>query len=258
VVAPQPIHSDRARAEAFGAVAADYEKYRPGYPDALIDDLAALAPDAVLDVGCGTGKAGRQLQARGLAVLGVEIDPGMAAVARMHGLPVELAGFERWDAAGRTFDLIVSGQAWHWIDPVVGPQKAAALLRPGGVAALFWNHDSDLEPATRDVLDAVYRELEPALLTVAERDRTQRSADRYLGQLRESGAFGSIDTKDYPVERTYSADAWVGVVQTHSDHLQLPPARRAALADALREAIQRRLGGVISTSGGTYSVWARP
>jgi len=38
------------------------------------------------------------------------------------------------------YDLLVSAQAWHWVDPVVAMPKAAALLRPGGTLALFWNY----------------------------------------------------------------------------------------------------------------------
>lgn len=255
---PEPIHVDRSRAESFGAIAEDYDRYRPGYPEALIDDLVELRPDSVLDVGCGTGKAARQLIARGLSVLGVEIDPGMAAVARTHGVEVEVAAFEQWAAAGRRFDLVVSGQAWHWIDPAVGPAKVAGLLRRGGVMTLFWNHHSDLEPAVRAELDAVYRRHAPELLKVAEQDRARGEPHPYLADLRASGAFGSVDIKEYSYQRDYSADEWVGTVQTHSDHLQLDPRRRAAVAQSLRDAIDQRLGGRIRTSGGTYSIWARP
>lgn len=254
----EPIHANRARAESFGAVAANYDRYRPGYPEPLIHDLVALQLPDVLDIGCGTGKAARQLVARGLAVLGVEIDPQMAAVARSHGLTVEVSGFEQWDAAGRTFDLLVCGQAWHWIDPGVGPAKAAGLLRPGGVLALFWNHEKDLEPAVRKVLDEAYRTHAPELLEMSAQDRKRREAKPYLADLKASRAFRSIETKDYAFERTYSTDEWVGTVQTHSDHLQLDPVRQAALADELRTQIDRRLGGKITARGGTYSIWARP
>ena len=258
MASPQPMHANRARAESFGAVAAAYDRYRPGYPEPLIDDLVALRPKDVLDVGCGTGKAARQLVARGMSVLGVEIDPEMAAVAGVHGVAVEVAGFEQWDPAGRTFDLVTCGQAWHWIDPAVGPAKAAGLLRPGGTAVLFWNHEGDLDPAVRRVLDEAYRRHAPELLEMAAQDRTRKSAKPYLADLEASRAFSSIETRDYPFRRSYTADDWVGTVQTHSDHLQLDPARRAALADAVREVIDRRLGGTIRTTGGTYSIWARP
>ena len=51
----------------------------------------------MLDVGCGTGKVARELSARGLEVLGVELDERMAAIARGHGIEVELGAFEDWD-----------------------------------------------------------------------------------------------------------------------------------------------------------------
>ena len=128
------LFEDRSRAESFGAVADLYDRVRPSYPPALIDALLAQAPGGrpvdVLDVGCGTGIAGALLAARGANVLGVEIDPRMAALARAKGLTVEEAPFERWDDAGRRFDLLICGQAWHWIDPATGTEKAARVLRP--------------------------------------------------------------------------------------------------------------------------------
>ena len=48
-----------------------------------------------------------------------------------------MATFEDWDAAGRTFDAVVAGQSWHWVDPVAGAAKAARVLRPGGLLAVF-------------------------------------------------------------------------------------------------------------------------
>ena len=42
-------------------------------------------------------------------------------------------------APGRTFDAVIAAQAWHWVDPVAGAAKAAAVLRPGGRLAVFWN-----------------------------------------------------------------------------------------------------------------------
>jgi SAM-dependent methyltransferase len=75
----------------------------------------APAP-GVLDVGCGTGIAARQFQAAGCRVLGVDPDPRMVGLARQSGLEVEVAAFETWDPAGRVFDAVIAGQAWHWVD----------------------------------------------------------------------------------------------------------------------------------------------
>ena len=64
------VHADRGRAESFGLVAEQYDRYRPSYPDGLISDLMGLNPEWTLDVACGTGKVAVPLLACGLAVLG--------------------------------------------------------------------------------------------------------------------------------------------------------------------------------------------
>lgn len=116
-----PEHLDRTRALSFGDDPATYDQRRPSYPVALVDDLMATSPHRVLDVGCGTGIASRLFAVRGCAVLGLEPDERMAAFARSKGTIVEVATFETWQASPEPFDLIVSGQAWHWVDPAIGP-----------------------------------------------------------------------------------------------------------------------------------------
>ena len=78
-----------------------------------------------------------------------------------RGLEVEVATFEAWDPAGRTFDAVVAGQAWHWVDPVAGAAKAARVLRPGGRLAVFWNVVPAPARAWREAFAAVYRRVLP-------------------------------------------------------------------------------------------------
>ena len=63
----------------------------------------------------------------------------MAEVARGQDVRVEVARFEEWNDAGRRFDLLTCGDAWHWIEPKRGAAKVAQVLRPGGAFARFWN-----------------------------------------------------------------------------------------------------------------------
>lgn len=242
-------HAQRDRAESFGAVAEAYDRYRPGYPDELIDALVGLRPAAVLDVGCGTGKAARQLAARGLAVLGVEIDAQMAAVARSHGIEVEVASFEAWDHRGRTFDLIVSGQAWHWVDPAVGAPKAVRMLRPGGTACFFWNDDG-LADADQKAVNTVFRQLAPELLD----DDRAGPDDSHAEQLRRTGCFGSVTTQRYEWRGTLPVGEWIGRMSTYSRSLLLGAQRLAQLGDALGAVLDDH----VRLAGSTYVVWARP
>jgi len=255
------LHVDRARAESFGSIAQQYGRYRPTYPDALLDDLAALNPMQVLDVGCGTGKAAAGLARRGLSVLGVEVDERMADVARGYGIAVEVAAFETWEDAGRQFDLITCADAWHWIDPDLGVPKAARLLRAGGTIARFWNSCVVDEPVIA-AFDAVYRRHAPEVTQVwrstgstahvrGHADSDSADADPFA----KNDAFSSVETRTYRWERTLSADEWVGLVATVSDHMRLGHERLSALLQALHAMI-RTLGGTVHAHDETHVLLA--
>jgi SAM-dependent methyltransferase len=241
------LHEDRRRAGSFGEDPDRYDRARPAYPPALVDMLiASAAPARVLDIGCGTGKAGALFVDRGCAVLGVEPDARMAAVARRHGLEVEVAPFEEWDPAGRLFDLAVSGQAWHWIHPERGARVVAGALRPGGWLALFWNAGSH-DAATQAALDEVYGRHVPAFVgraTALGQARRDAERDPALEALAATGHFEAPRISTYDWEQEYSRDQWLDVLQTHSDHRLLPEAQRAALLAGVGTAIDRLGGGL--------------
>ncbi len=231
----------------FGEDAERYDRARPSYPDPLVDDLVGLGGQRVLDVGCGTGKAGRLLVGRGLDVLGVDPDERMAKVARRHGLGVEVARFEKWDSKGRSFDLVVSGQAWHWIDPGIGPSKAADVLAPGGSLALFWNRPG-YDPAVRTNLDEVYQRVAPevakssAELGTVGDDKTARDVAAIEG----CGRFASVEVRGYPWTCTYTQDQYLDQLRTHSDHMLLPTGKLGRLLQGV--------GEVIAAAGGNLTV----
>ena len=238
------LHEERRRAGSFGADAERYDRVRPSYPDALIDHLLAEPAPTVLDVGCGTGIASALFAARGCDVLGVEPDERMARVARQRGLTVEIGGFEDWDAAGRRFDLLVCGQAWHWIDPQRGSAKAAECLRPDGRVAIFWNF-GEPEPAARAALGAVYERLEPQL----ERDTVLLGNGRddrleiAVSGLRETGRFTEPELLRWTWTRRYTTEEWQEHLLSHSDHQTLDPARREPLVAAVAQAVDGLGGG---------------
>jgi len=225
-------HLDRARAEVFGAIAEEYDLHRPAFPDALIDDLVALGAHA-LDVGSGTGKVARALAGRGLEVLGVEVDPRMAAVARAHGVRVEVAAFETWNDDGRRFDLIACGDAWHWIEPKQGAAKAALVLRPGGWLVRFWNVQV-LPDSVMQALDAVYRQHAPEVFVYGHAPPVVEDPN----PLPLAPPFRAGEMKTYLSERRVSGAEWAAFTGTISDHKRLPPERLAVLQAAIRSAIE--------------------
>jgi SAM-dependent methyltransferase len=241
-------HENRARALAFGGVAATYDRARPSYPSELIDALMEFAPRRVLDVGCGTGKASRLLLDRGCDVLGVEPDPSMAAVARGHGVAVEEATFETWDPRGRVYDLVISGQAWHWVNPEVGVPKAGSLLHAAGHLGVFWNHGRPADPAAA-TLDAVYARIAPEIArSNLALNPPPEAADR-MTEFGRGGFFTKVAVLTFPWVAIYDRAGWIEFVSTLADHILLPDGQRRALLEALGEAVDA-LGGTL-----TYNYW---
>ena len=248
------MHENRARAMSFGGVAALYDKARPSYPPALIDALMAFTPRRILDVGCGTGKASRLLLERGCEVLGVEPDPSMAAIARSHGITVEEATFETWDPRGRMYDLIVSGQAWHCVNPEVGVVKAASVLHPGGHLGVFWNRGRP-ESVAAEALEAVYRRIAPEIAGSNVAVKPPEEPRDRLQEFAKGGLFTDIEARAFHWDTVYDRASWTEFIATHSDHVQLPEAQRRALLDALGEAIDA-LGGSMTYHYSTLLVLA--
>src|SRR3984885_12299925 len=153
-------HQARDMAQSFGSDPERYDRARPSYPAALVERVIAASPGRdVLDVGCGTGIVARQFRAAGCSVLGVEPDARMAEFARGSGVEVEVATLEAWDPAGRKFDAVIAGTAWHWVDPVAGAAKAARVLRPGGLIAPF-HHVFQTPPAILDALASAHQKVQ--------------------------------------------------------------------------------------------------
>lgn len=223
---------DDGRATGFGELAEQYDRYRPSYPTELVDDLVGTAPPRVVDVGCGTGIAARLFVARGCDVVGVEPDGRMAEIARRSGIQVVVTRFEDWRPTTR-FDLVISGQAWHWVDPVLGPAKAAEALRSGGRLAAFWNNYRHL-PATDEIFARIYRARAPELLGTSVALGCL-SADDAAGDDRDAqafaatGLFAGIERRDYHWTRVYSPEEWIAELGTHSDHRLLDPEVRRRL-----------------------------
>lgn len=254
--APQELQLDHERAGSFGSVAEQYDRYRLTYPRELIADLAGLQPTKVLDVGCGTGKATVALAERGLSVLGVELDERMAQVARSHGVAVEVAAFESWDAAGRTFDVVTCGDAWHWIDPVRGVAKAAEVLNVGGTIARFWT-STVLSEAVSAAFDPIYRRYAPEIAQVWRPAQNMSRFHASSADLFErSSAFSPVEMRSYQWKHSFAGDEWIGLAATISDHQRLGTERLTALLQALRTRIEE-LGGTVHAHHETYVLLAQ-
>lgn len=162
----------------------------------------------------------------------------MADTARRLGTAVEVAPFEDWDPADRSFDRVTAGQAWHWVDPVAGAEKAAGVLRPGGRLCLFWNIGHP--PAeVADALDGVYRSLAPeadgysVMLGYATGAKYREERDG----IRACAGLADPEEMRFPWSRTYTTDQWLDQLPTHSDHAAMDPELLRQVLDAVARVI---------------------
>ena len=232
-----PVAQNSERRLAFGLAAEEYDLVRPGYPAALVDAVLAHCGGtgvSALEAGAGTGKATRAFAARGLRIAAVEPDPAMAGIlaASCTGYPevsVVVGGFEEYVPA-EPCGLLFSAQAWHWIDPVVRWDHAAAVLAGGGSLALFWNFDRIIDGAVQREVTQAHRELTPHI----EWDTTPVPGNGLLDrwpatEIAGLAAFTGLEARLYRWERVLSRRQYVQYVATHSPYLILDPATRDGL-----------------------------
>ncbi|MFF5496710.1 class I SAM-dependent methyltransferase [Streptomyces aquilus] len=247
------LHQQRRTAESYGVDSERYDRTRPRYPEAMVQRIAQSCPGAqLLDVGAGTGIEARQFQAAGCSVLGVEPDPRMAEFAQSRGTEVEIARFEDWDAAGRLFDGVISGQAWHWVDPVAGAAKAASVLRPGGRLAAFWNVAA-LPAEAREAFGEVYLAVVPdALATRAYSMPTPPPGDsplvaKTIDGLRQADVFGEPEQWQFEWEHVYTKGEWLDQLPTQGDHSQFPPEKLDKVLAGVADAVDA-MGGSLTVT----------
>lgn len=225
-----------------------YDRARPSYPDALVQRIVVASPGSnVLDVGCGTGIEARQFQAAGCTVLGVEPDARMAEFARRNGLDVEVATFEAWEPAGRTFDAVIAGQSWHWVDPVAGAAKAAHVLRPGGWLAVF-GHVFEPPPEVAGAFAAAYRRVVPDSPFAHPAGRSaldvyQAGFTKFAEGIREVVEFSDPEQWRFDWERSYTREQWLDLLPTTGGLTRLPPDKLAEVLNDVGVAIDAIGGG---------------
>ena len=134
--------------QRFSSRVTNYVKYRPSYPAAIIDLLAAecgLMPDSIVaDIGSGTGLLSELFLKAGQRVWGIEPNREMREAGEQL-----LRGYDRFVSIAATaeattlpdhsVDFITAGQAFHWFDRERAGAEFARILKPQGWLVLIWN-----------------------------------------------------------------------------------------------------------------------
>ncbi len=191
----------------FTSRVADYVSCRPSYPSAVVDLLrreCGLGPGtAVSDMGAGTGIFSRLLLEAGAEVYAVEPNPAMRAAAEeaLGGHPrfrSVAAPAEETTLAAGSVSLVTAAQAFHWFDAAAARREFCRILRPGGWAALLWNHRIEGGTPFLAAYEEFIRTYAPAYNEVARRyPDSERMAEFFSPVRMREERFGNSQTFDY-------------------------------------------------------------
>ena len=134
--------------QRFSNRAADYTRYRPGYPREVLDLLRAwcnLKPEhTIADIGSGTGLLSKLFLENGNRVFGVEPNPEMRTAGEEF-----LSSYERFTSVAgsaeatnlpsESVDFVAAAQAFHWFDPAPTRREFLRILKPKGRIIILWN-----------------------------------------------------------------------------------------------------------------------
>jgi ubiquinone/menaquinone biosynthesis C-methylase UbiE len=213
---------DDALARSFESIGADYDRYRPGFPDRAAEIILPTEVDTVLDLGAGTGKFTELLTARAARVVAVEPSEAMLDVLRQKLPAVEavIGSAEHIPVSDDSVDAVVVAQAFHWFDRDPACREIARVLVPGGVLGLLWNHSDPACEWDR----ACHRIAHPA---VGESDATTSSAADELPGF-EFTRHETVSWREQ-LSRTTYVRRWATV----SSFLVADDAKRAEMLDAV-------------------------
>ena len=153
--------------QRFSNRVADYARYRPSYPSAVIDVLrteCGLRPeDVIADVGSGTGILSKLFLENGNRVFAVEPNDEMR-----HAGEEYLSGFENCSSVtgsaeattlgNSSVDFVTVAQAFHWFEASTARREFLRILRPAGFVAIIWNERAlDRTPFLRDYEELLNR-----------------------------------------------------------------------------------------------------
>jgi SAM-dependent methyltransferase len=215
------------RAMSFGAIAEDYDRFRPGPPPEAARWVLGDRPGRVLDLGAGTGGLTRPLSTLTQSVYAAEPDERMRAVLvdRMPGVRAVGARGEALPFATGSLDGVVVSSAWHWMDPAVAVPEVARVLRPGGVFGLLWNGPDRRVEWVSELLERRRRFERPP------RDAASPGRPRWAApDLAPDAPFGAPEATVVRWSRQATPEDLAGLAGTYSSVITFGPGRRQTMA----------------------------
>jgi SAM-dependent methyltransferase len=143
----------------FSEQAKDYARHRPGYPAAMFDYLASLAPARELawDCGTGNGQAALALADKFKRVIATDASAAQIENAFPHErVEYRIEPSENTTISAGTVDLVTVGTAVHWFDFDPFYAEVRRVSKPKGVIAVWTYFFPIIDPAIDRWLEHFY------------------------------------------------------------------------------------------------------
>ena len=235
----------------FDTVADTYEKLRPGYVDELYQDIFEYKTinkqSRVVEIGIGGGQATLPILKTGCKLTAVDYGEKFCEICRdkfkeYSNFSAVSGKFEDIDM-GNEYDLIYSASAFHWIPEEIGYKKVYNILKNGGIFARFANHpfrDKEKPELTAE-MDRIYAEYYYKYHNKEPKPpieyTEQQAHDRAL--IAEKYGFTDIQYKLFYRTRTFTANEYIALLGTYSDHIAIEESIRKEFFSKIEEAINR-------------------
>ena len=244
----------------FDSASSAYNKMRPNYVAELYKKIFGYIHisenSRVVEVGSGSGQATKPLLDTGCQLTAVEYGEHLSRLLKSNfsgydNLSVITGKFEDIVFDENSFDLVFSATAFHWIPEETGYRKVFSMLRPGGAFARFANHPaiSKRSPALLQEIEMLYdryyyryynkKRSEVTEYTEARSEKIAMIADKY--------GFTDIQCHLFSRERVFSANEYVQLLSTYSDHI--------AIEKDIREEFFSKIEDAINNHGGTLTIY---
>jgi len=146
----------------YGTLSENYARARREYPDEVMDYLWTFLKEQkpkILDIGCGTGIATRQLARRGADVIGTDRDSSMIgqALKESDGIKYIVAEAEHLPLPDATFDAVTAFSSFHWMEHVTALQEIKRVLKNYGVVFIANKEDGPLRMEYRQIMKKFFK-----------------------------------------------------------------------------------------------------
>ncbi len=212
---------DRKLGDAFKKSSLEYHTSRRGYPDALFSDIINISKinikSNILDVGCGSGLSTLPLANKGYSIIGIDISEELIKIARGNAKNNNpqyiLAPFEDYDFQNSSFDLIISGQAFHWLDEKIAYSKCAKILNSIGYLAIFAKFNDYKKSTFLSDLKKIFTDNCNYYPDGLHQDDY---IEDYLKEIKQTNLFTDIQSKKYTYFLEYDLESYRTYILSNS------------------------------------------